>query len=257
MPGSSRIGIFPPMQRLLVIVLLASAPSVLAEPCGGSALIQFESRYGRAAGARTPAELQTLVEVPTILNSRAVATREGEARIETSTETHAVYPVLPAKMMETLRDDAALSAFMPSLAEHETLCDHTSDFQRQRQRTDFGVLVFTLGTEYVIDVQHVYTGPDVYASRWALVESLDARLGYLYGSWYFEEVEIDGQTMTYVRHYLRSGLTTRVPGVRAFVGSRIEQQIIDLFTAFYQEVAERHGTTSPSVGVAKSSRVRS
>jgi hypothetical protein len=133
---------------------------------------------------------------------------------------------------------------MPSLADHEVLCNHGPDASRQRQRTDFGVLIFSLGTEYIIDVEHVLTGPDAYASHWALVESVDGRLGYLYGSWYFERVQVDGQVMTYVHHFVRTGLTTRVPGVRAFVRARLEPQIVGVFSELYEEAAERYGRTA-------------
>ena len=183
--------------------------------------------------------LRALLESPIVFVSAASSTREAGARVDTLTETHAVYPVHPSSMMGTLKDDAQLTGFMPNLADHEIVCTLEEGSSRQRQRTDFGVLIFSLGAEYLIDVEHVQTGPDVFASRWALVDSLDGRLGYLYGSWFFELIELDGVPMTYVRHYVRTGLTTRVPGVRAFVGSRLAPQMEGVFNALYEESVRR------------------
>jgi hypothetical protein len=204
---------------------------------------EWEYRHERADSARTEDDLRELFENPTVIEARATRTAENDARIETLTETHAVFPVDAASMMRTLRSNDILTSFMPNLGDHEVVCRVSEDVERQRQRTDFGLLIFSLGTEYVIDVEYVDRGPEVYSSRWVLVESLDGRMSYLYGSWYFESIVLDGEPATYVRHYARTGLTTRVPGVRAFIERRLEGEVTHLFTAFYEEAADRFGRT--------------
>ena len=191
--------------------------------------------------ARTESDLRELFENPTVIDSSAIRTDEDGASVETLTETHAVFPVAAADMMATLTANATLTDFMPNLTEHEVVCRPAESVSRQRQRTDFGVLFFSLGAEYVIDVEFTFDGPDRYGTHWVLVESLDGRMAYIYGSWYFETATLDGQEVTYVRHYVRSGLTTRVPGVRAFVAPRLKSEITTLFNKFYDEAVRQHG----------------
>ncbi|MFW5743440.1 MAG: hypothetical protein ACOC2D_09190 [Spirochaetota bacterium] len=232
-------------------VLIVLAGSLVATPALGAwddcepidHSGEWEYRHERAESARTEAQLRALFENPTVIEAAAVPTDERGASIDTLTQTHAVFPVDTASMMRTLRSNDILTSFMPNLGDHEVVCRLSDHVERQRQRTDFGRLIFKLGTEYVIDVEYVDVGPDVHSSRWALVESLDGRMSYLYGSWYFESITLDGTPATYVRHYARTGLTTRVPGVRAFIDRRLEGQVTNLFTVFYQEAARRFGRT--------------
>ncbi len=229
------------LTTLLALLLpLPVTVAQAAEPCAPStAGLRFESRHARLPSATSADALRSLVESPVVFARSATFTNEDGARIQTLTEAHAVYPINPAHMMAGLQDAARLTGFMPNLAEHEVVCSLDGVSSRQRQRTDFGVLVFSLGAEYLIDVLHVETGPETFASQWALVDSVDGRLGFLYGSWFFESVDVDGTPMTYVRHYVRTGLTTRVPGVRGFVNGRLESQIVGVFEALYAEAIRR------------------
>jgi hypothetical protein len=231
---------------LLALSVSLSAPALFAdEDCARvDHEGEWESRHGRAPSAENEDELRALFERPTAIEAVAERTDEAGARIETRTETHAVYPVDAAALMETLTDDETLVGFMPNLGEHEILCEFPDNVERQRQRTDFGLRVFRLGTEYIIDVQYLRDSPDTHASRWVLVDSVDGRMAYIYGSWYFESVTLDGAEATYVRHYARTGLTTRVPGVRLFVDRRLEREITNLFTVLYEEAARRFGRTA-------------
>jgi hypothetical protein len=201
---------------------------------------EFEYRHTRAPSARTEAQLRVLYENPTVIRSHAKPTNEKGATLETLTETHAVYPIAPEDILETLQDDDALTSFVPNLGDHEVVCKFSENYFRQRQRTDVHVLFFRLSSEYVIDVEYSSPKPRTYASRWVMVESLDNQIAYIYGSWFFQAVELDGRTVTYVRHYARSGLTTAVPGARLVIGGRIENEITNLLTAFYRETVRRN-----------------
>jgi len=201
----------------------------------------YEDRFGRSELARTDEQLRALYENPTVIASSATRTDEQGARIETLTETHAVLPVAAADLMQTLTANDRLTDFMPNLSDHEVVCRPAENVSRQRQRTDFGLLFFSLGTEYVIDVHYPFSGPDRYGSHWVLVDSIDGRMAFIYGSWYFEAIELDGRPATYVRHYARTGLTTSVPGVRVFIEPRLQGEITALFDAFYEEALVRHG----------------
>lgn len=241
---------------VLILLLVCIAPAaVRGEDTGQSGWAdcapidhsdEYEYRYGRADDARTDAQLRELYEKPTVRESSATRTNELGARIDTMTETHVVFATAVDHLIATLMGDERLTSFMPNLSEHELVCKPVENTYRQRQVTDFGVLMFKLGTEYVIDVQVLEDGPGDFASRWVLVESLDDRIAYVYGSWYFESLELDGRTVTYARHYVRSGLTTRVPGVRVFIARRLDKEIRNLFSAFYDETVRRFGRTIAS-----------
>lgn len=230
---------------LAALTLLVIALPVTADECAPTHTeSQFEHRFGRSPLARTQDELRALIESPTVISSHAIRTDEDGAHLETMTETHAVYPVRARALMATLNDPDALLRFVPNLGDHEIVCLPDARMSRQRQRVDFDVLLFELGTEYVIDVRYVDQGPNAWSSNWVLVDSPDGRMAYIYGSWYFEDVVIDGRTMAYVRHYARTGLTSRVPGLRLFVAGRLSGEITSLFEALYSETARLHGRTA-------------
>lgn len=209
---------------------------------------EFEDRFGRAPSARTAEDLVALMENPTLLHAAAEHTDgPNDATINIMTETHVVYPVRASDLARVFAEDAPLIDYMPNLAEHEIICRPAGNVTRTRQRVDFGPIIFSLGTEYIIDVQHLAKGPDVYANRWMLVESLDGRLAYNYGSWYYESVEVAGIPATYVHHYARGGLTTRVPGVRFFANRRAGGSVIEVLEAAYAEAVRRFGRTDGGV----------
>lgn len=231
---------------LLILGLLSTVLIVNAEescvPVATAA--DFEDRFGRAPSARSSEDLAGLLENPTLLHAGAEHTDgPNGATIDIMTETHVVYPVRVSDLARVFAEDAPLPEYMPNLAEHEIICRPAADISRTRQRIDFGPMIFSLGTEYIIDVQHLAGGPEVYANRWILVDSLDGRLAYNYGSWYYEAVEIDGQPATYVHHYARTGLTTRVPGVRFFADRRAGGGVIEVLEAAFSEATRRFGRT--------------
>jgi hypothetical protein len=230
-------------------LLLFTVPGALAEtpqpPCAPPAgNADFESRFGRAPSARRPAQLAALLENPSFMHAGATrADGTNGATVDVMTESHVVFPVRVADLIQVFSEDAPMTEYMPNLAVHEVVCRPAPNVSRHRQRVDFGPIIFSLGTEYVIDVHYLVTGPEVFASRWTLVDSVDGRLAYNLGSWYFESVQIDGHDATYVRHYARTGLTTRVPGVRFFANRRAAGGVEDVLDAAYNEAVRRFGKT--------------
>lgn len=230
---------------LLFVVPWAVADAPQPPPCTPTAgEADFESRFGRAPSARRPDQLEVLLENPRFMHAGATrADGTNGATVDVMTESHVVFPVRVADLLEVFAEDAPMTDYMPNLAVHEVLCRPAPNVSRHRQRVDFGPIIFSLGTEYVIDVHYLETGPDVFASRWTLVDSVDGRLAYNLGSWYFESVQIDGRDATYVRHYARTGLTTRVPGVRFFANRRAAGGVKDVLDAAYKEAVRRFGKT--------------
>ncbi|MFW5683984.1 MAG: hypothetical protein ACOC1I_03960 [Spirochaetota bacterium] len=202
---------------------------------------EYEYRHERATDARTQDDLRALYENPTVIRAYTESASEGGAAIETLTETHAVFPIRAESILATLQDDDTLTTFVPNLGDHEVVCRFADNHFRQRQRTDFGFLFLRFSSEYVIDVEYVDYGPGEYGSRWVLVESIDGQIAYNYGSWYFEEIMLDGRRATYVRHYARTGLTSGFPGAQLVVGGRLEGEMRNLFRVFYEETVRRYG----------------
>ncbi len=226
----------------LTTLFLVSAAAGAEDACMPSDRAdEYEDRFGRSPLAASVSQLRELYQNPTVIEARVSRTTEDGASIETLTETHVVLPVAAGDFMGILKDEEAMRDAIPNLRDHEIICHLSPTRYRQRQKTEFPVLLFNLGTEYVLDLEFTSLGPDVYSSRWILVESIDGRMAYIYGSWFLEAIELDGQTVTYVRHYARTGLTTRVPGVRGFIQRRVEGEVVSLIDSVYQAAVGRSG----------------
>jgi hypothetical protein len=205
---------------------------------------EFQFRFGFAPGATREEELRDLIEQPVVFRMEAVPAPSGsDAATLITTETHAVYPVEPGAMVAVLKDESHLTDIMPDLVVHETICRHSATMIKQRQRTEFRVLFFRFGTEYLIDIHYALESENEYGSYWGMYESLDGRLSHQFGSWYFHAVEIDGQPYPYVRHFITTGVTSRVPGLRMVTERSAPGRVIAMFDAVYRETVRRYGTT--------------
>lgn len=237
----------------VLLALLALPGSLSAEdaaPCAPAVPIDsFQYRFGLAGGWMPESELAALIENPTVIHADAFpAGRNDPAATIVTAETHAVYPIQPDAMARLLKDDDSLASIVPDLKIHETICEYGPDMIKQHQRAEFRVLFFSFGTEYLMDVRHALGGPDEYGSYWGMYESLDGKLAYQYGSWYFRALEIDGRPHTYVRHYIITGLTTRVPGLRLIAQRNAGAHVVQMFDALFQESVRRYGTTVAAAG---------
>ena len=227
---------------IVSVTMHTQPPEALCAPSVPPDELQY--RFGLAPGHSSAVELVELIENPTVFvsDARAAGSDDPAATIVT-TETHAVYPIRPGSLAAILRDDDDLADIVPDLVVHETICEHSPSMIKQYQRTEFHVLFFTFGTEYLIDAYYALNGPDEYGSYWGMYESLDGKLAYQYGSWYFRSIELDGREYTYARHYIYSGVTSRVPGLRIVAQRSAGGRVVEMFDALYAEAVRRHGTT--------------
>ena len=205
---------------------------------------EFIYRFGVVPGIQGDSDLLALLENPTVLTVEAVPAGDDDtAATVVTTETHALYPVDALAIVNVLKDTETLVGIIPDLAIHETLCTSGSDMRKEWQRTEFRVLFFTFGTEYLIDVHYAINGPEEYGSYWGMYESLDGKLAYQYGSWYFRNVSIRGRQYTYVRHFIRTGVNSRVPGLRMIIRSNAGKRVTTMIDAIYREAVRRYGNT--------------
>ena len=204
----------------------------------------LEYRFGLADTVKDDEDLLTLLDTPTVITVEAVPAPPGDpATTVATTETHVLYAIEAAAMTDVLRDAATLSEIIPDLAIHRTLCGSGSDMVKQMQRTEFNVLFFKFGTEYLIDVRYAMNGPEEYGSYWGMYESLDGKLAYQYGSWYFRNVIIEDRNYTYVRHFIINGVKSRIPGLRLIVQRSAGNRISAMLDAIYREAVSRHGNS--------------
>lgn len=228
----------------LILYVFFSASQLHAQCEPTVADESFRYRFGVAGVIDKNRQLLDLLERPTSIHVSAVPAPDGDpAATIATTETHVLYPIHPFAMVEVLRDDETLSDYIPDLAVHETICTNGPDMIKQFQRTEFDVLFLTFGTEYLIDVHYILDGPDEYGSYWGMYESLDGKLAYQYGSWYFRSVEIEGRQYTYVRHFTQNGVKTRIPGLRFIVERSAGGRVSEMMDSIYREAVNRHGTT--------------
>ena len=205
---------------------------------------EFIYRFGFAGSVQDDSDLLALLENPTVFTVEAVPAGDDDpAATVATTEAHVLYPIRAEALAETLNDAESLTRFIPDLVIHETLCRNGPHMIKQLQRTEFHVLFFTFGTEYLIDVHYVINGPEEYGSYWGMYESLDGKLAYQYGSWYFRNVVIDGRQYAYVRHFTMNGLNSRIPGLRMIIERQADERIIEMIDAIYREAVRRYGNT--------------
>ncbi len=235
--------------RLVALLFVALGTAGAAAPawtqCAPSIpMNEFVYRFGIAGEVHGDSDLLALLENPTILTVEAVpAGDDNTAATVVTTETHALYPVDALAIVNALKDAETLVEIIPDLAIHETLCTGGPNMRKELQRTEFRVLFFTFGTEYLIDVHYAINGPDEYGSYWGMYESLDGKLAYQYGSWYFKNVMIDGRQYTYVRHFIRTGVNSRVPGLRMIIRNNAGKRVTAMIDAVYREAVKRYGNT--------------
>jgi hypothetical protein len=234
----------PAASIFVVVLLLAGAASGWSQCVPSVPQADFVYRFGLADGIRSDADLLVLLENPMVITSQARATEPGDpAATIATTDTHVLYPIEAQSIVATLNDAESLTGFIPDLAIHETLCRNGPDMVKQFQRTEFNVLFFTFGTEYLIDVHFALNGPQEYGTYWGMYESVDGKLAYQYGSWYFKNVVIDGRQYAYVRHFTTSGVNSRIPGLRIIIERSAGDRIIEMLDAIYREAASRYGTS--------------
>jgi len=225
------------------ILLVPASGTAAEEPClpVAESEADFENRFGRHQSAREESQLRRLLEAPAILEAGAARVDgPGEARIEILTDSHVVYPVAFSQFATVFGEVEAQTRYIPHLVESRIICFPSQAVIRQYQRLEIGPKALALGPEYHLDVWRKTDEEDVLAIEWLLAESLDGRLAYNYGSWYVQAVTVDDTPATYIRHYGRNGLTTRVPGVRFLADRGARGEVKTLLAALYEEVTRRY-----------------
>lgn len=231
---------------LATIVLAVTITALPAQTeCLPSIPMQdFEYRFGIVDELESDGDYLQLVENPTVIELGVEQAEPGdEASTVATTELHAIYPTSAAALVEVLKDDAILAEIVPDLAVHMTLCRMDGDSIKQMQRTEFNMLFLTFGTEYLIDVHYAIDRPDEFGSYWGMYDSLDGRLAYQYGSWYFADIEVGGRGYSYVRHFTKNGIVTRLPGLRMAIRRSADERVRETLNAIYREAVRRHGET--------------
>jgi hypothetical protein len=228
---------------ILLLILIGALPA-WSQCTPTIPMDEFIYKFGLFDEVHTHADLLALLENPTVITAEAVpAGPDVEASTIATTEIHVLYPIEASAMVETLNDAESLTSFMPNLAVHETICRIGPNMVKQFQRTEFNVLFLTFGTEYLIDVYYALNGPEEYGSYWGMYESVDDKLAYQYGSWYFKNITIDNRQYTYVRHFSTNGVKTRVPGLRMMIERSAGERVGNVIDALYHEAASRYGTS--------------
>ena len=232
---------------VFTIVLIFMIPTLASADCVPSVPIrEMEFRHGLVDGFDTEGDLRGLIEMPMFTVSEVRPNRGNDpAALVVSTDTHVLYPVAPETMFDVLKDLASLPAVVPGLEFAVNLCKQ--EFTRQHQRSEVTVLLFTVGTEYVIDLYTPLEGPNEWGTYWGLSESLDGKMAYQFGSWYFRSVVIDDQEYTYVRHYLNNGFTFRVPGINSLVKRNAKDRVLAVLDSVYREAQLRESTAAVSL----------
>lgn len=142
---------------------------------------------------------------------------------------------------DAIRDLSRQQEFLPRLQASEPLCrsGQPLSYARVRQKLAFRLLIFSRTYEYVLH----YSFEDSRARGnalnvwWVLAEPLDDQIIQTDGSWYFEEVQIEGERYTYVAYATHTVFQRRRLGLRTALDRFGERDMRKAMLALQEEAA--------------------
>lgn len=187
------------------VLIIATLPATLfSDP-----VIRPEALFLTREGIVTTTPLRDLIEDPHRIAMDVSGWDEsGFHVIRSEYDFHTVIPAPVELVLEVITDATRASEMYKNISECRVLDAGENRFDRQVIYTEveFRVLGFVGGYSYITNNYLERLGETSYLQKYHLVESSDDTLYQMLGNWYVEEVEIDGNTCTYVRQYTVVGI---------------------------------------------------
>jgi hypothetical protein len=142
---------------------------------------------------------------------------------------------------DAIRDLARQQEFLPRLETSEPLCrsGRPLSYARVRQKLAFRLLIFSRTYEYVLhyNFDESSRGNSALDVWWVLAEPLDDQIIETDGSWYFEEVEVNGERYTYMAYATHTVFRERKLGLQAALERFGERDVRNAMLAMREEAA--------------------
>ena len=182
-----------------------------------------------------------LVGSPTEIDS-GVNTEDDEVAAASFADVHAVYEVDLGVLRDTIMDFDNHEQFVPHV-EASRAQRIGDDPPRWLHRVNIVVrlLVFEAGYELDNEYLVVQRDDDRFGMIFRMAESHDDMLADTFGSWYLEEVDIDGTRNTYVRYFSHIAFGERVIGLRLALNLFGLDNVISVMDAYVEEAQRRGG----------------
>ena len=177
------------------------------------------------------------------IEARIEEVENGQDNILLLTDYHAVFPLPLEQLVPVFLDHENEDRVYPRIKESRDLSPNAGllDPHFQEVRTSFTFLGIGQKYHYILyRVPHWY-GDDSFMLNWALVHSVDGKYYELYGSWYLEEFQREGKRHTYLRNFVRTGLTDPPSIVKTVTGLFATNSVRNFFEAVYDAAVEQNG----------------
>ncbi|MDX9827067.1 MAG: hypothetical protein RBT73_04915 [Spirochaetia bacterium] len=191
----------------------------------------WEVRYGQAAAPATSTPLSSLIGKAESFAIEVVKHKDeatGESRLYGTGEAHGVFDVPMEAALAIVLDYPNIKDISPRVKDVKVL---ETTGSRLLVYEDIGINFMGISIGYKLDVE-VYSDQlpgGALGMRARLIKSHDAKLYASDSSWYFQRVEIDGKTYTYMRTWSSSGLRNPGLGVagvmKLFTAGELKDQI--------------------------------
>ncbi len=162
---------------------------------------RFETRYGIPEDT----DFSQIYKEPTEIFSEVASFKEdGRDRLIARSDFHAVFPGTKDKMVRALLDIKGQPKIFYRIVESRLLCSSPGPprYWKQYEKTSFKFLFLGADYEFIMNVfEEDLDGPEVFATKWNLEESLDDKFYAFGGSWYFEDITYRGKDAVYARYY--------------------------------------------------------
>ena len=199
--------------------LLTSDPARLPE---------FEHRFGIAEQGFDSTLIRNPVRVDKLVEGFS---ENGDRRLLTITDMHALYPVPLESVVRVLTSYGSFYMFYRRLVRSTDLTPENGpfDYHRLRNVSRAGALGIEREYDYTIRIFTELTQLGAFRQKWRLETSNDGRLYAAYGSWYLEEVELEGKGYTYLRYFNATGFIEVPVGLETIMNTFMEADIKKVF----------------------------
>jgi len=204
---------------ILLLFSLSSGlllPSAWAEPSATyeGERVYAQERFEYRDSIASSASLSHLGRRPekllSVLDDPQNGEKEGERRLYTLTDFHAVFPLDLEEIIPVFLDMENEEEVYGRVVETHDISPGASPMAPHFQEVRTAFKFFGIGSEqhYILYKVPERISEDEFLIKWNLVESMDGQLYCYYGSWYLRRLEAEGysgESRTYVRNYARIG----------------------------------------------------
>jgi hypothetical protein len=198
------------MAKLIILVLLVALIQVQLLAQGDDDTCSAELNMSNAFQTRHAmvpvSDIEELLNNPAQIQCKADKfARQGKIVIQTTSDFHAIFPIKKEKLIKVIADYNNYGGRIPRVVYGSNTCApdtfNSSSYAKFEEVITAKIMGIGIDYNFVSNIYPVTLGPDEYATKWNMEESLDGLFFDFSGSWYLKEFQKDGKTYTYIRYF--------------------------------------------------------